>query len=69
MSILVSETGQGNTPGGWSCCLHCYSIIAVPGMVFALKSAPASNGPLSTAWEKQEPEVFPTGWLLVATPL
>lgn len=48
MSILVSETGQGNAPGGWSCCPHCYSITAVPGTVLALHSPPSSKGLLST---------------------
>lgn len=51
MSILVSETGQGNAPGSWSCCLHRYSITAVPGTILALNSPPSSKGLLDTVWE------------------
>lgn len=51
MSILVTETGQGNAPGSWSCCLHCYSITADPGIVSALNSPPSSKGLLGTVWE------------------
>ena len=51
MPILVSETGQGNAPGSWSCCLHHYSITVVPGTVLALNSSPSSKGLLGTVWE------------------
>lgn len=51
MTILVSETGHGNAPGSWSCCLCRYSITAVPGTVLALNSPPSSKGLLGTVWE------------------